>query len=149
MIEIFFIVALIILAFKILTRKKYKRRKKSGKKEFAPFLRQPLDALKITRQILGDRAMKKIYNQPRRIVMAKLESKKIATIKASDSGPLIIINKEHEQSDKLFTYLTSKGDETEVLLNIICHTDNATRDNCNQIMKRIAEKLITNQEELS
>ena len=55
--------------------------------------------------------MKKIYKQPRRIVIAKLESKKIAAIKASDSGPLIVINKEHKQSSKLFSYLASKGEE--------------------------------------
>ena len=44
--------------------------------------------------------MKKTYKQ-HDIVIAKLESKKIAAIKASDSGPLIIINKEHKQSSKV------------------------------------------------
>ena len=93
--------------------------------------------------------MKKIYKQPRRIVIAKLESKKIAAIKASDSGPLIVINKEHKQSSKLFAYLASKGEDTEGLLDVICHTDNATNKNCNLIMQKIADKLITIQEELS
>lgn len=148
MIEIFFIIALIILAFKFLTREKYRRRKQSGKKEIDPYLSQPLDPINITRQILGDSAMKKIYKQPRRIVMAKLESKKIAAIKASDSGPLIVINKEHEQSGKLYTYLISKHESADHLLDVICHTDNATNENCNLITQKIAEKLI-NQEKLS
>ncbi len=149
MIEIFFIIALIILAFKFLTRKKYRRREQNGEKEIAPYPSQHLDPLKITRQLLGDKAMKKTYKQPRRIVMAKLESKKIAVIKASDSGPLIVINKEHKQSSKLFAYLASKGEDTEGLLNVICHADNATNENCNLVMQKIADKLITSQEEPS
>lgn len=149
MIEIFFIIALIILVFKFLTRKKYRRREQNGEKEIAPYPSQHLDPLKITRQMLGDKAMKKTYKQPRRIVMAKLESKKIALIKASDSGPLIVINKEHEQSSKFYAYLTSKGEDIERLLEIICHTDNATNDTCSLVMKRIAEKLTTSQEEPS
>ena len=149
MIEILFVAALITLLFTLLTRKNYKSKKKRSKKEITPNSSDPFDPLKITRQILGDNAMKKIYRQPRRIVIAKLESKNIAAIKASDSGPLIVINKEHKQSRKLYEYLTSKGDDTENLLDVICHIDNATNTSCNQVMKKIAEKLTTNQEELS
>ena len=149
MIEIFFIAALITLLFTLLTRKKYKSKKKRSKKEITPNSSDPFDPLEITRQILGDRAMKKIYKQPRRIVIAKLESKKIAAIKASDSGPMIVINKEHKQSAELFAYLDSKHEGTEGLLDVICHADNATSENCHLVMKKIAEKLITNQEELS
>ena len=149
MIEIFFIAALITLMFALLTRKKQKSKKRRSKKEIIPNSSESFDPLEITQQILGDRAMKKIYNQPRRIVVAKLENKKIAAIKDSDSGPLIVINKEHKQSDKLFTYLASKSEEAESLLDIICHRDNATNENCNLVMQKIAEKLITSQGELS
>lgn len=149
MIEIFFRAALITLLFTLLTRKKYKSKKKRSKKEITPNSSDPFDPLEITRKILGDKAMKKIYKQPRRIVIAKLESKNIAAIKASDSGPMIIINKEHKQSGKLFAYLVTKGEGTEALLDVICHTENATNKNCNLVMKKIAEKLITNQEELT
>ena len=149
MIKIFFIAALIILAFKFLKKKKYTRRKKSRKKEITPCPIQPFDPLNITRQILGDKAMKKTYKQPRRIVIAKLDSKKIAAIKASDSGPLIVINKEHRQSEKLYDYLTSKNEGVEDLLDVICHIDNATNETCNQVMQEVAKKLISSQEKLS
>ena len=149
MIEIFFIAALITLLFAVLTRKKHKSKERRSKKDIIPKTSKSFDPLEITQQILGDRAMKKIYKQPRRIVIAKLESKKIAAIKASDSGPLIVINKEHKQSSKLFAYLASKCEDTEGLLDIICHADNATNEKCNLIMQKIAEKLIIVQEELS
>lgn len=149
MIEIFFIAALITLLFAVLTRKKHKRQERRSKKDIIPKTSKSFDPLEITQQILGDRAMKKIYKQPRRILIAKLESKKIAAIKASDSGPLIVINKEHKQSSKLFAYLTSKREDTEGLLDIICHADNVTNEKCNLVMQKIAEKLIIVQEELS
>lgn len=149
MIEIFFIAALITLLFAVLTRKKHKRQERRSKKDIIPKTSKSFDPLEITQQILGDRAMKKIYKQPRRILIAKLESKKIAAIKASDSGPLIVINKEHKQSSKLFAYLTSKREDTEGLLDIICHADNVTNEKCNWVMQKIAEKLIIVQEELS
>ena len=149
MIEIFFIAALITLLFAVLTRKKHKSKERRSEKEIIPKTSKSFDPLEITQQILGDRAMKKIYKQPRRIVIAKLDSRKIAAIKASDSGPLIVINKEHRQSGELFAFLDAKGKCTEDLLDVICHRDNATNENCNLIMKKIAEKLIKNQEELS
>ena len=149
MIEIFFIAALITLLFAALTRKKHKSKGRRSKREIIPQTSKSFDPLEITQQILGDRAMKKIYKQPRRIVIAKLEGKKIAAIKASDSGPLIVINKEHKQSSKLFAYLTSKREDTEGLLDIICHADNVTNEKCNLVMQKIAEKLIIVQEELS
>lgn len=149
MIEIFFTAALITLLFTLTTRENYKSKKKRSKKEITPDPSDPFDPLAITRQILGDKAMKKIYKQPRRIVIAKLESKNIAVIKDSDSGPMIVINKEHKQSGKLFAYLISKVEGVEGLLDVICHTDNATNENCNLVMKKLVEKLIANQQELS
>ena len=148
MIEIFFIAALITALLTLPTTKKSKSTKKGSRKD-TPNSIDSFDPLEITRQILGDKAMKKIYKQPRRIVIAKLEKKNIAIIKDSDSGPMIVINKEHKQSGKLFKYLEAKGKCTEDLLDVICHRDNATNENCNLIMNKIAEKLIKNQEELS
>lgn len=148
MMEILFIAALITALLTLPTIKKPKSKKKGSKKD-TPNSIDPFDPLEITRQILGDKAMKKIYKQPRRIVIAKLENKNIATIKDSDSGPMIVINKEHKRSGKLFKYLEAKGKCTEDLLDVICHRDNATNENCNLIMNKIAEKLIKNQEELS
>jgi hypothetical protein len=149
MIKILFMAALIALLLSFFTRKRHIRKKKSGRTGITPNTKQSFDPLEITRQILGDGAMKKIYTQPRRIVIAKLDSKMIAAIKASDSGPMIVINKEHEQSEKLFAYLVSKREDAKRLLDVICHTDNATSETCNLVMKRIAEELSTNQEELS
>ena len=149
MMEIFFTAVLITLLLTLPTRKKYKSKEKGSKKDKIPNSIGPFKHPEITRQALGDKAMKKIYKQPRRIVIAKLESKNIAAIKDSDSGPMIVINKEHRQSGELFAFLDAKGKCTEDLLDVICHRDNATNENCNLIMKKIAEKLIKNQEELS
>ena len=91
---------------------------------------------------LGSKSIYKRYPNKTRVVVAFLETTRLALAKESDCGPMIVLNQNDERSEKIYKILSNKSSDARNFLSVLSHKEHFTSKTVDEALSLVYSDII-------
>ena len=91
---------------------------------------------------LGSRSIHKRYPNKTRVVVAFLETSRLALAKESDCGPMIVLNRNDERSGMIYKVLTTQSSDVRNFLSVLSHKEYFTSKTVDEILSLVYSDIV-------